>query len=185
MPNYNKVILMGNLTRDPQMSYLPSQTPVVEFGLAVNRRWKSQDGQQREDTCFVDCRTIGRQAEVINQYMSKGRPILVEGRLEFDTWEGKDGTRRSKHRVYVERFTFVGSGGGQGGSGGGGGGGGAQYARRPSGPQGGGGGGYGGPQSGGDYGGPQGGGDYGGPQSGGDEPAPPDYGGGGEEDIPF
>jgi single-strand DNA-binding protein len=157
------------------MSYLPSQTPVVEFGLAVNRRWKSQDGQQREDTCFVDCRTMGRQAEVINQYMSKGRPILIEGRLEYDTWEGKDGTRRSKHRVFVERFTFVGSGGGGGQGGGGGGGGGAQYTRRPSGPQGGGG-----------YGGPQGGGDYGGPQGGpSDEPAPPDYGGGGEEDIPF
>ena len=113
MANYNKVILIGNLTRDPQMSYLPSQTPVVEFGLAVNRRWKGQDGQQKEETCFIDCRAYGRQAETLNQYMSKGRPILIEGRLQFDTWEGKDGSRRSKHRVTVERFQFLGSPGGQ------------------------------------------------------------------------
>ncbi|HUS46668.1 MAG TPA: single-stranded DNA-binding protein [Phycisphaerae bacterium] len=115
MANYNKVILMGNLTRDPQMSYLPSQTPVVEFGLAVNRRWRGQDNQQREETCFVDCRIFGKQAEVFNQYMSKGRGVLVEGRLHFDTWEGKDGVKRSKHRVIVERFAFI--GGAPGGAG--------------------------------------------------------------------
>lgn len=108
MANYNKVILVGNLTRDPQMSYLPSQTAVVEFGLAVNRRYKSQDGQQRDETCFIDCRAYGKQAETLNQYMSKGRPILVEGRLQFDTWEGKDGVKRNKHRVIVERFQFLG-----------------------------------------------------------------------------
>jgi len=113
MASYNKVILIGNLTRDPQLSYLPSQTPVVELGLAVNRRWRGQDGQQREDTCFVDCRAYGRQAETINQYMSKGQPMLVEGRLQFDQWEGKDGTRRSKHRVIVERFQFLGAAAGQ------------------------------------------------------------------------
>ncbi len=113
MANYNKVILVGNLTRDPQMSYLPSQTPVVEFGLAINRRWRGQDGQQREETCFIDCRCYGKQAETLNQYMSKGRPILVEGRLQLDTWEGKDGVRRSKHRVFVERFQFLGSRGDQ------------------------------------------------------------------------
>jgi len=107
MANYNKVILLGNLTRDPQMSYLPSQTPVVEFGLAVNRRWRGQDGQQREETCFVDCRSYGKQAETFNQYMSKGRPVLIEGRLQLDTWEGKDGVKRSKHRVFVERFQFI------------------------------------------------------------------------------
>ncbi|MDY6914644.1 MAG: single-stranded DNA-binding protein, partial [Planctomycetota bacterium] len=110
MANYNKVILVGNLTRDPQMSYLPSQTPVVEFGLAVNRRWRGQDGQQKEETCFVDCRCYGRQAETLNQYMAKGRPLLVEGRLQFDTWEDKDGSRHSKHRVIVERFQFLGGG---------------------------------------------------------------------------
>lgn len=114
MANYNKVILVGNLTRDPQLSYLPSQTPVVEFGLAVNRRWRGQDGQQREETCFVDCRSYGKQAETINQYMSKGRPILVEGRLQFSSWEGQDGQKRSKLRVVVESFQFL--GGGQGSS---------------------------------------------------------------------
>ncbi|HNX26158.1 MAG TPA: single-stranded DNA-binding protein [Phycisphaerae bacterium] len=108
MASFNKVILMGNLTRDPQLSYLPSQTPVVEVGLAVNRRFRTNDGQQREDTCFIDCRAMGKQAETINQYLRKGSPILIEGRLEFDQWEAQDGTKRSKHRVFIERFTFVG-----------------------------------------------------------------------------
>lgn len=107
MAHYNKIILIGSLTRDPQLSCLPSQTPVVEFGLAVNRRWRGQGGQQREETCFVDCRAYGRQAETINQYLTKGRQMLVEGRLQFDTWEGKDGARRSKHRIVVERFSFL------------------------------------------------------------------------------
>jgi single-strand DNA-binding protein len=115
MANYNKVILIGNLTRDPQMSYLPSQTAVVEFGLAVNRRWRAPDGQQREDVCFIDCRAFGKQAETLNQYVRKGNPILVEGRLQYDTWEGKDGVKRSKHRVSVERFQFLGAPQGQGG----------------------------------------------------------------------
>ncbi len=117
MANYNKVIMAGNLMRDPQMSYLPSQTPVVEFGLAINRNWTGQDGQKREETCFVDCRCYGKQAEIFNQYMAKGRSVLIEGRLELDTWEGKDGTRRSKHRILVERFQFLGSGGGGQGQG--------------------------------------------------------------------
>ena len=108
MANYNKVILVGNLTRDPQLSYLPSQTPVVEIGLAVNRKWKGQDGQQKEETCFVDCRCYGKQAEILNQYMSKGRPILVDGRLNFSSWETKDGQKRSKLRVVVENFQFLG-----------------------------------------------------------------------------
>ena len=115
MANYNRVILMGNLTRDPQLSYLPSQTPVVELGLAVNRKWKGQDGQQREETCFVDCKAFGKQAEVMNQYLSKGRPVLIEGRLQFSAWEDKEGNKRSKLRVVVENFQFI--GGGQGGGG--------------------------------------------------------------------
>ncbi|MFW6133742.1 MAG: single-stranded DNA-binding protein [Planctomycetota bacterium] len=114
MANYNKVLLIGNLTRDPQMTFLPSQTPVTEIGLAVNRRWRGQDGEQREETCFVDCKAFGRQAEVLNQYMSKGRQLLIEGRLQLDTWEGKDGQKRSKHRVVIERFQFL-DGGGSGG----------------------------------------------------------------------
>jgi len=116
MASYNKVILVGNLTRDPQLSYLPSQTPVVELGLAVNRRWRGQDGQQRESTCFIDCRAYGKQAETLNQYVRKGNPILIEGRLDFDTWQGQDGQRRSKHRIFIERFQFLGAA--TGGSGG-------------------------------------------------------------------
>ncbi len=111
MANYNKVILVGNLTRDPQLSYLPSNTPVCEFGLAINRKWKSQDGEMRDETCFVDCRIFGRRAEVFNQYMSKGNPSLVEGRLRYEQWEGKDGQKRSKLSVVVDNFEFLGGGG--------------------------------------------------------------------------
>ncbi len=114
MANLNKVMLIGNMTRDPQLSYLPSQTPVVEFGLAISRRYKKQDGSQGEDVCFVDCQMFGKRAEVINQYLKKGDPIFVEGRLKFDSWE-KDGQKRSKLRVFVENFEFLGKGGGGGG----------------------------------------------------------------------
>lgn len=115
MANYNKVMLMGNLTRDPQLSYTPSQTAVVDFGLAVNRKWKGQDGSQREETCFVDCTAFGRQAETINKYLSKGRPVFVEGRLTYDSWTGQDGTKRSKLKVTVENFQFLPTGGAAGG----------------------------------------------------------------------
>ncbi|UCC22204.1 MAG: single-stranded DNA-binding protein [Planctomycetota bacterium] len=119
MASLNKVLLMGNLTRDPQLSYLPSQTAVVEFGLAVNRRWTGKDGDARQETCFVDCRAFGRQAENINKYLTKGRALFVEGRLTFDTWTAQDGTKRSKHRVTVENFQFLGGpSGGQAGQGG-------------------------------------------------------------------
>jgi single-strand DNA-binding protein len=107
MANFNKILLMGNLTRDPQLSYTPNQTPVVDFGLATNRRWTGQDGSQREETCFVDCRAFGRQAENINKYLSKGRLAFVEGRLTFDTWTAQDGTKRSRHRVTVENIQFM------------------------------------------------------------------------------
>lgn len=117
MANYNKVILLGRLTRDPQLSYLPSQTAVVEVGLATSRTWRAQDGSQKEDTCFVDCQMFGKRAEVINQYLHKGDPLFIEGRLKFDSWEAKDGSKRSKLRVVIENFEFVG-GGQKGGSGG-------------------------------------------------------------------
>jgi len=107
MASYNKVILMGNLTRDPQLSYTPNQTAVVDFGLATNRRWTAQDGSQREETCFVDCRAFGRQAENMNKYLSKGRLVFIEGRLTLDTWTSQDGTKRSKHRVTVENCQFM------------------------------------------------------------------------------
>lgn len=114
MASLNKVLLIGNMTRDPQLTYLPSQTAVVDFGLAVNRRWTSRDGVKKEDTCFVDCRAFAGQAETINKYMSKGRPLFVEGRLTFESWTSQDGSRRSRHRVTVENFQFLPGGGGAG-----------------------------------------------------------------------
>lgn len=109
MANVNKVFLMGNLTRDPELSYLPSNTEVCEFGIAVNRRWKSQDGEDKEEVTFVDCVAFGKTGAVIAEYMKKGRPIFVEGRLKLDQWEAQDGTKRSKMRVVVESFQFLGS----------------------------------------------------------------------------
>lgn len=107
MANYNKILLLGNLTRDPQLSYTPNQTAVVDFGLATNRKWTAQDGNQREETCFIDCRAFGRQAENINKFLSKGRLVFIEGRLTFDTWTAQDGTKRSRHRVTVENLQFM------------------------------------------------------------------------------
>ena len=104
--NFNKVILAGNLTREPQLSYTPAQKPVVDFGMAINRNWRGQDGEKREETCFVDCRAFGKTAETINQYMSKGKPIMLEGRLHFSSWE-KDGKKHSKLRVTVDHFQFI------------------------------------------------------------------------------
>ena len=133
MANYNKILLMGNLTRDPQLSYLPSQTAVVEFGLAVNRTWTGKDGTKNDSTCFVDCRAYGRTAENINKYLAKGKPIFIEGSLDFDSWTAQDGTKRSKHRVFVENFQFISSP--QGGSSSGGGGASSeQYEQNSSGP---------------------------------------------------
>lgn len=108
MANYNRVILMGNLTRDPQLRFLPSNLAVCEFGLAVNRRWRDRDGNQKEDVCFVDVSAFGKQGETINQYMAKGRTILIEGHLRYDSWTGQDGQKRSKLSVVAETFQFVG-----------------------------------------------------------------------------
>jgi single-strand DNA-binding protein len=121
MASLNKVMLIGNMTREPQLSYLPSQTPVVEFGLAISRKFKKQDGSQGEETCFVDCQMFGKRAEVVNKYFKKGDPIFVEGRLKFDQWNAQDGSKRSKLRIFVENFEFLGKGGGGGGGGQGGG----------------------------------------------------------------
>jgi len=106
--NLNKVFLIGNLTRDPQLSYLPTQTAVCECGIAVNRVWRDQAGTKKEDVCFIDWQTFGKQAETVNQYCHKGDSILIEGRLQFNTWQGPDGKPRSKHRVIVDRFQFGG-----------------------------------------------------------------------------
>jgi single-strand DNA-binding protein len=116
MANLNRVLLMGNLTRDPELRYLPSQMPVVSLGLAINRRWKNQQGEQQEETVFIDCDAFGRPAEVINQYLKKGRPIFIEGRLRLDQWTDKEGNKRSKLKVVVENFQFV-DGRGEGGGG--------------------------------------------------------------------
>ena len=107
MSSYNKVIMMGNLTRDPQLSYLPSQTAIVEFGLATNRKWKGNDGQEKEEVCFIDCRMYGKRAEIISKYCTKGNPLLIEGHLVFDQWDAQDGSKRSKHRINVDSFTFM------------------------------------------------------------------------------
>lgn len=135
MANFNKVFLMGNLTRDPELRYTPGGTAVAEFGLAVNRQWRGQDGEKRDETCFVDITAWGRQAEVINQYMKKGRSLFVEGRLQYDQWEGQDGQKRSKLRVVLENFQFVGGRGGDDAPDGGGSGGGAPRRQRSAPPQ--------------------------------------------------
>jgi single-strand DNA-binding protein len=122
MASFNKVILLGNLTRDPQMRYLPSQTPVVDFGLAVNRKFKTQSGEQRDETTFVDCSAFGRTAEIINQYVRKGNMLFIEGRLRFETWEDKQGGgKRSKLSVHVENVQLMPRTGAPGGAPGGGG----------------------------------------------------------------
>ena len=117
MANLNKVLLMGNLTRDPQLSYLPSQTAVVDFGLAVNRTWVGKDGVKKDSVCFVDCTAFGRQAETINKYLVKGKNVFIEGRLTYESWTAQDGTKRSRHKVTVENFQFLGSRGDSAGAG--------------------------------------------------------------------
>ena len=125
MPNLNKVMLMGNLTRDPELRYLPSNMAVVGLGLAINRRWRNQQGEQQEETTFVDCEAFGKTAELLNQYLKKGRPVYLEGRLKLDQWQDREGGNRSKLKVIIENFQFIDSR--ESGSGGGGGGGGGNY----------------------------------------------------------
>lgn len=135
MVNYNKVMLMGNLTRDVELKYTPSNQPVANLGIAVNRRFRTRDGEDREETTFVDCEAWGRVAEVMNQYLSKGRPVFVEGRLKLDQWQDKEGNNRSKLRVVVENFQFLDS---RGGDNSGGNSGGADQASKAGAPTGGG-----------------------------------------------
>ena len=108
--SFNKTILMGNLTRDPEIRSLPSGQTVTNFGLAVNETWTDKaSGEKREEVCFVDVDAWGRQGEVVLEYFSKGKPILVEGKLKFRQWEAEDGGKRSKHSITLDRFSFVGS----------------------------------------------------------------------------
>ena len=119
MASFNKVLLLGNLTRDPALKYTPNQQAVCEIGVAVNRKFKTASGEDREEVTFVDCTAWGKQAEVINQYMTKGKPIFIEGRLKLDQWEDKQGGgKRSKMTVVIENFQFVGGRDGGGGGGG-------------------------------------------------------------------
>src|SRR5688572_7002918 len=124
--SFNRVFLMGNLTRDVELKYTQSNKAVANFGLAVNNRFKGADGTLKEEVTFVDCEAWGLTAESMSKYLAKGRPVFIEGRLKLDTWQDKnDGSNRSKLKVVVETFTFVDSRpGGEGGGGGGGGGGG-------------------------------------------------------------
>jgi single-strand DNA-binding protein len=108
MPSFNQVLLMGNVTRDPQVKTLPNGSQVADFGLAVNRKFRTAAGEDKEEVCFVDCAAFGKQAEVIAQYCTKGKPLFVQGRLKYDTWEDKAGGKRSKLSVIVETFQFVG-----------------------------------------------------------------------------
>lgn len=125
MANLNKVLLMGNITRDPELKYMPNQTAVCDFGLAVNRTWTGQDGVKKEEVTFVDCSCFGKTAEILSKYKKKGDPLFVEGRLKLDQWEAQDGSKRSKMRVIVENFQFLnraqqgGYGGGAGAAAGG------------------------------------------------------------------
>jgi len=127
MASYNKVMLIGNLTRDPEMKYTPKGTAVAEIGLAVNRSYTAENGERREETTFVDVTLWGRVAEIVGEYCKKGRPLFVEGRLQLDTWDDKaTGQKRSKLKVVGENIQLL--GGREGGPGGGGGsGGGEEY----------------------------------------------------------
>jgi single-strand DNA-binding protein len=108
MANFNKVILAGNLTRDPELRYTPKGTAVAKIGLAINRKWRSETGEMKEETTFVDVDCFGKTAETVSQYLKKGRPVLIEGRLRYETWEDKQsGQKRSKLGVVMESFQFI------------------------------------------------------------------------------
>ncbi|OIO60091.1 MAG: single-stranded DNA-binding protein [Verrucomicrobia bacterium CG_4_10_14_3_um_filter_43_23] len=115
MAGFSKVMLMGNLTRDPELRVTPNGTSVCKFGLAISRKYKAQDGSQKEEVTFVDVDAFGKQAEVVSKYFTKGKPIFVEGRLRFDQWEN-NGEKRSKLSIVLESFQFIGGRDGEGNS---------------------------------------------------------------------
>lgn len=133
MASFNRVILLGNVTRDIELRYLASGMAVADIGLAVNDRRKGQNGEWIDETTFVDVTLWGRTAEIASEYMSKGSPCLIEGRLKLDTWEGNDGQKRSKLKVTGDKLQLLGTRGQGGGQGGGGQGGGGQGGARPQG----------------------------------------------------
>src|SRR5437867_2509858 len=107
MSSLNKILLLGNLTRDPELRYAPNGTAVTRFGLAVNTPRAGQGDDRKDEVCFVDIVAFGRQAETASEYLAKGRAALVEGRLQWRSWEGQDGQKRSKHEVIAERIQFM------------------------------------------------------------------------------
>ena len=118
MASFNKVILLGNLTRDPEVRYTPKGTAVTELGMAVNRVYTAENGEKREETTFVDVTLWGRTAEIAGEYLKKGRPVFIEGRLQLDTWDDKQsGQKRSKLKVVGEGLQLIGSRPGGGGGG--------------------------------------------------------------------
>lgn len=120
MPNLNKVMLMGNLTRDPEIKYTPKGMAIANFGIAINRVWSNEAGEKQEEVSFIDIEMFGRKAEVVGEYFKKGKPIYIEGRLKLDSWEDKtSGQKKSKLKVVGETFEFLGGREGGGGSGGG------------------------------------------------------------------
>lgn len=133
MASLNKVLLIGNLTRDPEIRYTPKGSAVCDLGLAVNRRYKTDSGEWQEEVTFVDVVLWGKQAELAGQYLHKGRPVFIEGRLQMDTWEDKaSGQKRSKIKIVCDNMQFIDSKGGGGGGGGDEGGGGGGYSRQQS-----------------------------------------------------
>ena len=119
MANFNKVMLMGNLTRDPEVRYTPKGTAVCEIGMAINRYFSGESGDKREETTFVDVTLWGRTAEIAGEYLKKGRPVFIEGRLQLDTWDDKtSGQKRSKLKVIGEGMQLIGARDGAGGGGG-------------------------------------------------------------------
>ncbi|MCW8139205.1 MAG: single-stranded DNA-binding protein [Planctomycetota bacterium] len=192
MASLNKVFLIGRLTRDPELRYLPNGTPKAELRLATSREWKDKNGEKQKDTCYVDVIVWSRQAEIAKQYLAKGRQIFVEGRLDYQEWE-KDGVKRSKHQViadYVQFLDRMGGGAEEGAYGGG-----ERFAGAGAGMGGGdefggggGGGGYGGGGNGGYGGRSYGGKTYGGnaTDDGGNAPhSMSEVMGVGESDLPF
>jgi len=116
MPALNKVLLMGNLTRDPELRVTPKGTPICQFALAINRQFKMESGESREEVIYVDIEAWGKQGETIAKYCTKGRPLYVEGRLRLDQWEDKNTKeKRSRMKVVLEQFQFLGDGRGGGG----------------------------------------------------------------------
>jgi len=115
MASLNKVFLMGNLTRDPEVRHTPKGTAVGDLAMAINMSYRAQDGTEKEEVCYVDVVVWGRQAETCRDYLSKGAPVFVEGRLQLDQWEGPEGEKKSRMRVRADRVQFLSRGGGAGG----------------------------------------------------------------------